>query len=133
MKKKRTISVSHPQLVKFRNALREIISAAECVEYGKLLDRQDGLRPTESEADGERVRELSDKQSKLDTAMDKSICVCSLCGSRTSNMTFNPYMVGWFCVKCYEKSHRFYKRKAKEGEIWNSENYLHTPSTEWWP
>ena len=133
MKKKRTISVQHPQLVKFRNFLREVISIAEDVEIGKILDEGRGLRPIESEADGKLVRELSDKRNKLDAAMDRSICVCSLCGSRTSDMTFNPYMEGWFCVNCYEKSRRFYRRKAKEGEIWNSENYLRTPSTEWWP
>lgn len=133
MKKKRTISVRHPQLVGFRNSLREIISLAECVEYGRLLDEENGLDHIYSETDGKRVKELLDKQSKLDAAMDKSICVCSLCGSRTSNMTFNTSSEGWFCVKCYEKAREFYKRKAREGEIWYGEDFYKTPSTEWWP
>ena len=99
----------------------------------KLLNEGKGLRPTESGADLEKRKILSDKQSKLRTAWDKSICSCDLCGSRTSDMTFNPSSKGWFCVKCYEKARRFYKRKAKEGELWHGEDYPHTPSTEWWP
>ncbi len=133
MRKKRTISVRHPQLVRFRNALREVISTAKRVETRKLLDEGKGLRPTESEADGKRVWELSDKQSKLAYAWDSSICVCVLCGSRTCDMTFNSHMKEWFCVKCYEKYHRFYERKAKEGELWYGEDFPHTPSSEWWP
>jgi len=133
MKKKRTISISHPQLVRFRNALREVISTAELVEEERLLDEENGLDHIYSETDGKQVKELLDKQDKLATAWNKSLCVCSLCGSRTSNMTFNPYMEEWFCVDCYEKNQEFYKTEARNGQIWNSENYTRTPSTEWWP
>ena len=133
MRKKRTISVRHPQLVRFRNFLREVLSTAESVEYGRLLDESKDLRPTISEVDGDKMHELSDKQNKLASAWDKSLCVCSLCGSRTSDMTFNPFMEEWFCVDCYEKNKKFYKAEASKGQIWNSENYAHTPSTKWWP
>ena len=133
MKKKRTISVQHPQLARFRNALREAISTAKHIETRRILDEGKGLEPTENRADLEQRKLLSDKQSKLATAWNKSLCVCSLCGSRTSDMTFNPYMKEWFCVKCYEKNQGFYKAEARKGQIWNSENYLRTPSTEWWP
>lgn len=133
MREKRTISVRHPQLVRFRNALREVLSTAKSIEYRRLLDEGRGLRPTVSEGDAEKRGELSDKQHRLETAWNKSLCVCSLCGSRTSNMTFNPYMEEWFCVDCYEKNQEFYKAEAREGQIWNSENYARTPSTEWWP
>ena len=54
-------------------------------------------------------------------------------GKWTSDMTFNPYMEGWFCVTCYQKNQEFYKTKAKKGQMWNSENYARTPSTKWWP
>ncbi len=133
MKKKRTISVMHPQLVRFRNALREVISTAESVEMGSLLNEGKDLEPTESKSDLEQVKILSDKRDKLRTAWDKSICTCSLCGSRASNMTFNPYMEEWFCVKCYEKNQEFYKAEAKKGEIWYGEGFHKTPSTKWWP
>ena len=116
MREKRTISVRHPQLIRFRNALREVLSTAKSIEYRRLLDEGKGLKPTESEADWK-----------------KSLCTCPLCGSRTSDMTFNPYMEKWFCVDCYEKNQKFYKAEARKGQIWNSENYARTPSTEWWP
>ena len=133
MKKKRTISVSHPQLVRFRNALREVIFRARLVGLGGLLDEGKDLRPTESTADLEKLKTLSDKQSKLAYSWDCSICVCDLCGSRTSDMTFNTFMKEWFCVKCYEETRLFYKKKAREGEIWYGEDFHRTPSTEWWP
>jgi len=133
MNKKRMISLRHPQLVKFRNALREAISIAKHVEYKRLLDGQDGWEPTESDSDMKKMKILSDKQHELESAMDKSICVCPLCGSRTSDMTFNPYIEGCFCVTCYQKNQEFYKTEARKGQIWNSENYARTPSTKWWP
>jgi len=133
MNKKRTISIRHPQLIKFRNTLREVISTAEDVELGKLLDEGKGLKPTESDADGKRVRDISDKWQKLETAWKKSLCTCSLCGSRSSNMTFNTHFKAWFCVTCYKEHQKFYDTKAREGEIWNAEDVYRTPSTEWWP
>ena len=98
---------------------------------GTLLDEGKGLEPTESRADMEKIKILSDKQDKLRTAWKASICTCSLCGSRTSNMTFNPHMEAWFCVKCYKEHQEFYDIKAREGEIWNTVNGA--PSTKWWP
>ena len=131
MNKKRTISVKHPQLVRFRNALREVIFKAKHVEVMKLIDAQKGLRPTESDLDGERVKDLSDKVDKLSTAWKKSICTCSSCGSRTRDMTFNPNGKFWFCSECYQHNHEFYKKKAEEGEIWHDESG--EPSTKWYP
>jgi len=133
MNKKRTISIRHPQLARFRNALREVVSTAVFVEIEEILENGKGLRPTESGADGEKTKILSDKRSKLESAWDKSLCTCSLCGSRTSDMTFNPHMEGWFCVICYQKNQELYKTEARKGQIWNSENYARTPSTKWWP
>jgi len=133
MNKKRTISIRHPQLVKFRNALREVIFRVKLVELRKIREDGKDLEPTESNADLKQMKVLSDKRSKLERVWKKSLCTCSLCGSRTSNMTFNPYMEEWFCVDCYGKNQEFYKAEARKGQIWNSENYAHTPSTEWWP
>ncbi len=133
MRKKRTISISHPQLVRFRNTRREVLSAAESVGQRRLLDEGRGLEPTESAMDMEKTKILSDKQHGLARAWNKSLCTCSLCGSRTSNMTFNPFMEEWFCVDCYGKNQEFYKAEARKGQIWNSENYARTPSTKWWP
>ena len=97
----------------------------------KLIDAQKGLRPTEIASDGDRIRNLSDKRDKLDTAWKKSICMCPSCGSRTSDMTFNPNGEHWFCATCYQKYHDFYKKRARVGEIWSDGNG--EPSTEWYP
>ncbi len=131
MRKKRTISIQHPQLVRFRNALREEIFRSKLVEMGRLLNEGKGLEPTESSADMEKVKVLNDKQDKLASAWKESLCTCSLCGSRTSDMTFNTCLEGWFCVECYKEHQAFYKAKAEKGEIWTSEDGI--PSTKWWP
>lgn len=133
MNKKRTISIRHPQLVRFRNSLREVIFRAKLVELRRLRKKGSDLEPTESNADLKQMKVLSDKRSGLERAWKNSLCTCSLCGSRTSDMTFNICLDGWFCVDCYEKNHEFYKTKAREGEIWNDESVNHVPSTKWWP
>lgn len=61
----------------------------------------------------EKEVELSGRRSRLDTAWKNSICVCPVCGSRTSDMTFNPYLKAWFCVDCYEKNRDFYIRRGE--------------------
>jgi hypothetical protein len=119
--------------VRFRNALREVLITAETVEYGRLLDKQEDLEPTESKADLERMGELSDRQSRLNRAWKNSICTCSICGSRTSDMTYNIFLSKWFSVDCYKKSQEFYKKKRSEGEIWYDESVNRVPSYKWWP
>lgn len=114
MNKKRTISIRHPQLVRFRNALREVISTAKLVELRKIRGEKKGLEPTESNVDLKQLKILSDKRHRLEAAWKKSLCTCPLCGSRTSDMTFNPYVKKWFCVNCYKKNHEFY---VKSGEF----------------
>ncbi|MBA7556268.1 hypothetical protein ES705_48968 [subsurface metagenome] len=114
MNKKRTISIRHSQLVRFRNAVREVIFRAELIELEKILEEQKGLEPTESDADMKEMKILSDKWQKLEAAWKKSLCTCPLCGSRTSDMTFNPYVKKWFCVSCYKENHEFY---IKSGEF----------------
>jgi len=91
MNKKITISIHLPPLVRLRNALREVISVAELVELKKLGRKSKGLDYIYSESDGKRVRDLSDKWQKLENAWKKSLCTCSLCGSRKSDMTFNTH------------------------------------------
>lgn len=133
MNKKRTITIRHPQLAKFRNTLREIIFRATLVEFRTIRKNKKGLVPIEGDIDLKQMKDLSNKRDKLDTAWKKSICTCSLCGSRTSDMTFNTYFGMWFCLECYEKSQEFYRKKTREGEIWTDNSASHVPSTRWWP
>lgn len=103
MNKKRTVSIRHPQLVRFRKALREIIFRAKLVEVRKLLDGQKDLDPIYSDTDRKQMKFLSDKRDKLATAWKKSLYMCSLFGSSTNDMTFNTYFKEWFYVNCYKK------------------------------
>lgn len=128
MNKKRTITIRHPQLVRFRNALREVLSLATVEKSSKLIGE---CKHLSIETDFERIKFLSDKRDKLDTAWKKSICTCPSCGSRTSDMTFNPNGKYWFCAACYQEKHDFYRKKVQEGEIWSDGSG--EPSTKWYP
>jgi rubredoxin len=57
--------------------------------------------------------EVSRKIDALWSAVDKSICKCPVCGTETSDMTFNPYDMTWYCPKCYSKNQTFYKKRGK--------------------
>lgn len=109
VKRKKTIVIKNPKLKKVRDNLRYVLSEALIAETGKLVrekaktDINDKNRPL-----------LADKRDKLDTAWKKSICVCPLCGSRTSDMTYNPYDNYWYCVKCYGENQEFF-RDRNEG------------------
>ncbi len=110
MKKKKTISISNQKLRSIRNSLREIISKASDSTERQLLLERDNLN---LDRDKERIRILSEKIDKINHAWENSICVCPVCGSRTSDMTFNPYLKAWFCVDCYEKNRQFYVKRGE--------------------
>jgi hypothetical protein len=110
VKRKRTISILNPKLIKIRDSLREIISQASDAYERELIQEKANLS---IETDEEKVRILADKIDKIYTAWKNSICVCPVCGSRTSDMTFNLYLKAWFCVDCYEKNRDFYVRRGE--------------------
>ncbi len=128
MNKKRTISIKDTRLQRIRNSLRYIISEAAIKKSGELIRENSKLNLDDHR---EQIKILSDKRNKLDTAWDKSICVCPICGSRTSDMTFNPDAESWYCVKCYQERHEFYITRARQGEIWKDGGGR--PSTKWFP
>lgn len=108
MKKKRTIMIRDPLLRKIRNALREIISNAANEEYRRLIKEKERV-----DVYSDKNQELEINLDRLDTARKNSICVCPVCGSRTSDMTFNPHLKAWFCVDCYEKNRQFYVKRGE--------------------
>lgn len=118
MKKKRTISITNPKLRRFRDSLRGIVSKVVIEEIGNTI-KQKGEIIKELQQNSEnnilykKKLELINKRDKLDTAWKNSICVCPVCGSRTSDMTFNPHLKAWFCVDCYEKNRQFYIKRGE--------------------
>lgn len=108
VKKKRTISIKDFRIRKLRDSLRYILSEALISETGKLVREK-----AKTDIDDRSRPILADKIDKLNTSWKKSICVCPVCGSRTSDMTFNPYDEYWYCTKCYEENHEFYKKRGE--------------------
>lgn len=110
VKKKRTISIKDSKLRKIRNSLREIISKASVSYERELIQKKSNLS---IETDKEELKTLAGKRDEIHSALNKSICICPVCKSRTSDMTFNPYLKAWFCVECYEKNRQFYIRRGE--------------------
>jgi len=110
VKKKRTISIKNSKLRIIRDALRQLISEAAIVKRGELLRKKSDLS---LEHDREEIEYLADKIDKLYTTWKKSITICPLCGSRTSNMTFNPVHKSWLCTECYAKNQEFYRMRGE--------------------
>ena len=100
--------IENPKLKKIRDNLRYIISEAVISKRGELIRKEAGLNLNQ---DKDQIRFLSDKIDKLYTSWKKSICVCPVCGSRTSDMTFNPHDEYWYCTKCYGQNQEFYKKR----------------------
>lgn len=61
----------------------------------------------------EKLPLLVDMIDSLNTAWKKSICVCPVCGSQTSDMTYNPVEEKWFCVRCYKENQAFYVKRGE--------------------
>ena len=97
----------------FKNWLKERNIDLGTVEMNhKKKIEQFEANPVNKELNEIEIK-LSDKRDKLDYAWSNSICICPVCGSRTSDMTFNPYLKAWFCVDCYEKNRDFYVRRGE--------------------
>jgi len=91
-----------------RDNLRYILSEALINETGDLIRKKSKLNLDQS---GDQIKILADKIDRLDTSWNKSICVCPVCSSRTSDMTFNPYDEYWYCTKCYGGNQKFFKKR----------------------
>ncbi|MFW9879240.1 MAG: hypothetical protein ACFFG0_39680 [Candidatus Thorarchaeota archaeon] len=88
--------------------MRYIFSEAVISKRGELIRKESKLNLEQNE---DQIILLSDKIDQLDTFWKKSIFVCPVCGSRTSDMTFNPYDEYWYCTKCYGENQEFYKKR----------------------
>ena len=108
VKKKKTISIKDPRLRNIRDSLRYAITE---VESGLIRDFM--ARKFKIPSGDERCAIWVDRIDMLETAWKNSICVCSVCGSQTSDMTYNPVEEKWFCVRCYEENQAFYIKRGE--------------------
>ena len=108
VKKKKTISIKDPKLRNIRDSLRYILFQ---VRIGLVEDFM--ARESRISLGDERRAMWADRIDALRTAWQDSICVCPVCGSRTSDMTYNPVEEKWFCVRCYEENKAFYIKRGE--------------------
>ncbi len=106
MKKKRTITLKTPALIKIRNNLRSLISVAcrsiqlgilDEIEKIKTLDYYENHPP---ELD-EKLIELSKREAQIERALRASIVLCPACFKKDKDMTYNPVLKEWYCTDCY--------------------------------
>ncbi|MBD3213469.1 MAG: hypothetical protein GF311_12750 [Candidatus Lokiarchaeota archaeon] len=59
--------------------------------------------------DWDKLIPLVRKEQDLQRALDASTCICSICGSKTSDMMLNPFHKEWYCISCYKRRQEYYK------------------------
>ena len=107
VKKKKTISIKDIKLRNIRNTLRYVITE---VESGLIRDFMP--RKFKTSVDDE-ISIWANRIDELETAWKNSICVCPVCGSLASDMTYNPVEEKWFCVRCYKENQAFYIKRGE--------------------
>lgn len=108
VKKKKTSSIKDAKLRNIRDTLRYVITEVETGFVRGLI-----YRKSRDDIDEGEIPILSNRIDALNTAWKNSICVCPVCGSRTSDMTYNPVEEKWFCVRCYEENKAFYIKRGE--------------------
>ncbi len=126
MKKKRTIKIRDPKLIKVRNNLRLILHLAKSSVLTDLLEQQiniqdsshfwDKKHPQYNEMRKE-VQELASRANDLSYAYSASIIKCPVCMRIDKDMTYNPVLEKWFCIECYEKNKKLEFELVEEGEL----------------
>ena len=118
MKKKKRITIRHPNLVNLRNNLRSIIIQAVVNRKKELLDKRRLLwkgKEITPEA-REKLRILRKQIDELRRSLRISICECAGCGRSDTDMIFHPRWKAWYCPQSYEASIK-YKPPPHESEF----------------
>jgi hypothetical protein len=120
-KSKRKIVLKNRNLQKIRYALRMVIIRwAHSIESGlgekwkEIWWDCNGRQRDPSFAEREHAQVIQAEKQKISRALDKSICICPVCGSAKKDMIFNPKLSIWFCIDCYDNNKRYYKRTIEK-------------------
>ena len=106
MKKKRTIILKTPSLIKIRNNLRSLIlrvcSAVQLGIYDEIekIKTPDYYKDPRPEIDEELLR-MSDREAQIERSKRASILLCPACFKADRDMTYNPVLKEWYCTNCY--------------------------------
>ncbi|MFX1353052.1 MAG: hypothetical protein ACFE8V_06870 [Promethearchaeota archaeon] len=97
MKKKKTITIKNASLQRIRTNFRAILLSKAIIE----------MENSKKKGDWENYNALN----KLSYT---SICQCFVCGNGERDMTYNPSLKSWFCVKCFQDSKDFYHKMMQK-------------------
>ena len=109
-KKKRIIRVKHPQLIRFRTAMRELLKAAKDSERIRLRDMSNSVDIDNFELKNQEENRIERIIEKLDRAEFRSPIGCRLCGRQDLDLVFNPCNSRWYCEDCYTFNQEGFKK-----------------------
>ena len=121
MKKKKSIVINNPHLVKIRDNLRILLIRWASSEWDRLKEEERGIsydgngrvrHPNSYSADEKsKLNKIRKKMTETFELVDNSICKCFRCVATNKNMTYNPVEKAWFCFQCYEEMKRWTMKK----------------------
>lgn len=116
VKRKRIIRVRHPQLVKFRTAMRELLKNAKDSERRRLREMSDSVDEKDYNYWMERKKEIERQIEELDRSRFRAPISCRLCGRQDLDLVFNPCDSVWYCEGCYAFNQEYYKKNPHSFE-----------------
>ncbi len=109
VKKKRIIRVKHPQLLRFRTAMRELLKAAKSSEEKKLWEMSSSLDIEDYSLWMKEKKKIANQIRELDRAEFRAPISCRLCDRKDLDLVFNPCSSEWYCEGCYTFNQEYYK------------------------
>ena len=110
VKKKRIIRVKHPQLRRFRTAMRELLKAAHNSEWWKLRNLSNSINKSDYNLWMEETKRIERQIEELDRALFRTPIGCRLCGRQDLDLVFNPCNSHWYCEDCYTFNQEGFKK-----------------------
>ena len=109
-KEKRIIRVKHPQLRRFRTAMRELLKAAQTSERRRLREMSNIIDIEDYELRGKEEVRIERLIEELDRARRSAPIGCRVCGRQDLDLVFNPCNSQWYCEVCYTFNQEGYKK-----------------------
>ncbi len=123
MKKKRSIVIKHPELLRIRNNRRKIIikklqdtDIELTSEIDAIIRNPEGnLNMDLATSESAELQKLKNKKSQIKELTSKSICCCTACRQIDKDMAYNSTLGEWYCVECTEEfGDCYYQQKIEK-------------------
>jgi hypothetical protein len=110
MKKKRSITLKDPRLIRARTELRMLLSLVWDKQVSEL--HKNFMTTT----DIEKKDEISKKIKALTNSLHRAPIGCRVCGHLERDLTYIPAFDTWYCEPCYLFNQDYYKRHPEEAD-----------------